>query len=243
MSSSLLEIQHISKKFGDYQALNDISLTINVGEIMSLLGINGAGKTTLSSIVATLKPPTSGDILFQETSIYQDLMRFRQNIGYCPQKPNLNDHLTMRENLHFAGKYYGLPENVINERIEQLAQQFRFTNYLTHNPTTLSGGYKQRFLLARSIIHYPKLIILDEPTVALDPHIRRQLWDLILELKSKGLSILLTTHYLDEAEVLSDRVCVLNKGVVSLIDTPANLLSSFNKGRLEDVFIQLTQEE
>jgi len=223
--------------------LNGVNLSINEGEIYCLLGVNGAGKTTLSSIIATLRPPTSGDILFKGNSIYKDLLSYRSSIGFCPQKPNLNNYLTLRENLQTSGRYFGMNNDLIDLRIEELAHQFEFKAYLDRKPEVLSGGYKQRFTLARSVLHNPRLVILDEPTVALDPHIRRQLWDYIKKLKEKNISVLLTTHYLDEAEVLSDRVCVLEKGQVRLIDTPANLMNSFQKGSLEDVFVHLMSEQ
>lgn len=243
MHKPLLKVVSITKRYGDHEALKGVSLTLYPGEIVTLLGINGAGKTTLSSIVATLKPPTSGDIFFEDSSIYGNIVHYRRNIGFCPQKPNLNNYLTLRENLQFAGRYFAMSEEQINARIDEFAKRFVFDKYLDQKPEVLSGGYKQRFMLARSLIHQPKLVILDEPTVALDPHIRRQLWDYIKTLKEMNICVLLTTHYLDEAEVLSDRVCVLDQGKVRLIDTPANLMQSFQKGRLEDVFIHLMQEE
>ena len=244
MLTPLLKIVAIGKSYGNYQALKNVSFELYPGQVVSLLGVNGAGKTTLSSIIATLKPPTSGDILFNDQSIYKNIVEYRRNIGFCPQKPNLNNYLTLRENLQFAGRYYGMKIDQVNARIDEFSARFGFAKYLDQKPEVLSGGYKQRFTLARSIIHQPKLIILDEPTVALDPHVRRQLWDYIKELaKEQNMCVLLTTHYLDEAEILSDRVCVLDKGQVRLIDTPQNLMNSFKKGRLEDVFIHLMSEE
>ncbi|MFI5333018.1 MAG: ABC transporter ATP-binding protein [Candidatus Babeliales bacterium] len=239
----LLRIINVTKRYGDYEALKGVSLDLYPGEVVTLLGVNGAGKTTLSSIVATLKPPTSGDLLYNNRSIYSDIVGYRCIIGFCPQKPNLNNYLTLRENLFFAGRYFAVPDDEIAVRIDDLANRFKFGKYLDKRPEVLSGGYKQRFTLARSIIHKPQLIILDEPTVALDPHIRHQLWDYIKALKQENICVLLTTHYLDEAEVLSDRVCVLDQGAVRLIDTPHNLMSSFHKDRLEDVFIHLMHEE
>jgi ABC-2 type transport system ATP-binding protein len=243
MQSPLLKIIDVTKNYGDYQALKGVSLDLYPGEIVSLLGVNGAGKTTLSSIIGTLRPLTSGDIIFNGASIYADIVAYRSNIGFCQQKPNLNNYLTLRENLQFAGRYFDMTDEQIDGAIAQLARQFNFEKYLDKNPMVLSGGYKQRFMLARSVMHKPKLIILDEPTVALDPHVRHQLWDYIKLLKKNNMCILLTTHYLDEAEALSDRVCVLEQGKVRLIDTPANLMKSFQKGSLEDVFVHLMKEE
>lgn len=243
---SFIEISHIKKSYktksGVIQALHDVSLSIHQGEILSLLGVNGAGKSTLSGIIATLHPATSGDIMFQGLSIYQHLALFRSKIGYCPQKPNLVGRLTLYENLLFAGRYYGLSDQNIEERIALLSEQFELIPYLQHSADMLSGGYKQRFMIARSLMHQPELLILDEPTVGLDPHIRRQLWDIIKSLQQQGMTIILTTHYLDEAEILSDRVCILDKGVIAMIDTPDRLKEQFKQDNLESMFIELLKQ-
>ncbi len=243
MSTPLLEIKHIEKRYNNIQALKGVSLDIYPGEIIGLLGINGAGKTTLSSIIATLHPPTHGDILFKGVSIFNDLPNYRRYIGYCQQKPNLNPLLTLKDNLVFAGKYYGMSIQDIEKRLEELNQRLGINEYLGSYPPELSGGWQQRYMIARTLIHSPQIVIFDEPTVGLDPAVRQQLWYYIKHLRDKGVSILLTTHYIEEAEQLSDRVCVLHRGKVTLIDTPQNLMKSFQKGKLEDVFIQLTQEQ
>lgn len=239
MQHVLLKLKNIKKRYGTVQVLNGITLDIYKGEILSLLGVNGAGKTTLSSIIATLHPATEGDIEYNGESIYKNIPDFRLRLGYCPQKPNLNVLLTLEQNLMFAGKFYGVPEDEIAPRVQQLAEQFGLQKYLHEKASMLSGGYKQRFMIARSLIHKPEFIILDEPTVGLDPHIRRNLWEMIKDLKKDGITVLLTTHYLDEAEKLSDRVCILDKGDIKLIDTPDKLLADFQQKNLEDVFIEL----
>lgn len=240
---TLLSIQNIRKTYstnrGASEALKGVTLTINQGEILSLLGVNGAGKSTLSAIIATLHPATSGDIFFKGESIYKNIETFRSKIGYCPQKPNLNSMLTLEQNLVYAGRFYGLSEDTIKSRIASLSAQFELEKYLQETASILSGGYKQRFMIARSLIHNPELIILDEPTVGLDPHIRRNLWEVIKGLKYQGITVLLTTHYLDEAEKLSDRVCILDKGEIQLIDTPDKLIADFKQKNLEDMFIEL----
>jgi len=241
--SALIDVRHVSKKYGTKTVLNDLSLQIMPGEIISLLGVNGAGKTTLSTIIASLHPPTSGDVLFKGVSIYEDLIHYRQHLGFCPQKPNLSPSMTVRDHLLFAGRYFLVPYPVLKKRSQELMNTFGLNEYADKPPTILSGGYKQRLLIARSLMHTPSLIILDEPTVALDPHIRRHLWSVIKEVKAAGVSVLLTTHYIDEAETLSDRICVLDKGKIRLMDTPQNLMSGYNKNRLEDVFLQLLEEE
>lgn len=245
--SILLSIQNVTKNFTltnkTIRALKGVSLDIYQGEIISLLGVNGAGKTTLSSIISSLNPPTSGDIKFEHKSIYSDLIAYRKIIGFCPQKPNIDGMLTLEENLYFAGRYFNLPENVIKERAHDLMKKFSLLQYAQCKGSILSGGYKQRFLLARTLMHQPKIVILDEPTVGLDPHIRRNLWDVIKELKNDGVTVLLTTHYLDEAEYLSDRVCILDKGVIKLIDTPEHLKTTYGHDNLENVFIELIKED
>ncbi len=243
MTNLLLQIQNITKTYKatnkTINALKGVSLDIYKGEILSLLGVNGAGKSTLSSIIATLHPATGGDILYNNSSIYTDLPRFRRRLGYCPQKPNLNPHLTLEQNLLFAGKLYGMSDDQIKDRIVMLAKRLGLESYLAQKAEVLSGGYKQRFMIARSLIHNPEFIILDEPTVGLDPHIRRSLWEVIRELKKDGITVLLTTHYLDEAEKLSDRVVILDQGLIKLIDTPDKLMADFKQKNLEDVFIEL----
>jgi len=244
---ALLRIANVHKTYttkqGVFNALKGVSLDVQQGEILSLLGVNGAGKSTLSSIIATLHPATSGTILYRGASIYDDITDFRRKIGYCPQKPNLNPMLTLEQNLWFAGKCYGVTDDQLRERIAQLVKQFELGAYLKEHASLLSGGYKQRFMIARSLIHNPEFIILDEPTVGLDPHIRRNLWDVIKNLKADGITVLLTTHYLDEAEKLSDRVCILDKGQIKLIDTPDKLLADFKQSNLEDVFMELMKEQ
>ena len=243
----IIQIQNLVKVYRDkvraVRALNGITLDIYQGEILALLGVNGAGKTTLSSILVTLNPPTEGDVLFKGTSIYKDLSGYRHALGFCPQRPNLDYELTVEENLLFAGRYYLVPEDQLRERVTSLLQQFELTKYASFSVRALSGGYKQRLLIARALIHSPEIVIMDEPTVALDPNIRRQLWDKIKELKALGITVILTTHYLEEAEVLSDRVCILHAGNILLIDTSENLKLQFDKPDLEQVFLHLTNEE
>ncbi len=247
MSSVLLRIKDVYKIYKEKKrvvnALNGVSLDIYQGEILSLLGVNGAGKTTLSSIIATLHPLTSGQVLYQGISIYDDLITYRKALGFCPQSPNLDPELTVRENLLFAGRYFLMPEQYVQERTDTLLKQFKLTRYKDFNVQALSGGYKQRLLIARAIMHEPKLLILDEPTVGLDPDIRRNLWDIIRELNQKGMTIILTTHYLEEAELLSDRVCMLSQGKIIMTATVADLKEKHKKESLEEVFLHLLKEE
>ena len=200
-------------------------------------------KTTLSSIIASLIAPTSGDVLYEGHSIYKEIVRYRFLIGFCPQSQNLDMDLNVEENLLFSGRYYGLNKNEAIDRRESLLEQFDLNDYRKADLHTLSGGYKQRFMLARTVIHKPKLIILDEPTVGLDPQLRRALWKYIMQLKEEGVTVILTTHYLDEADMLSDRVCVIDSGMIKIIDTPSKLKEQWKKNNLEDVFLDLVNQK
>ncbi len=244
---SILDIIDVTKVYGTgsgrTNALDGVSLSINQGEVFALLGVNGAGKTTLSSILATLHPPTSGDVLYNGASLYTNVLAYRKILGFCPQHPNLDNELNVEENLLFAGRYFLLPEDKTVARTKELLAQLDLTQY-THSPImSLSGGTKQRVLIARALIHEPKILILDEPTVGLDPDIRRQLWQIIKDLRAKGITIILTTHYLEEAEILSDRVCILDKGKVVLIETVAALKEAHKMDTLEEVFLALTKKK
>lgn len=246
MQSILLRIQNVYKTYKDknrlVNALDGVTLDIHRGEILSLLGVNGAGKTTLSSIIATLAPLTSGSVLFNDVSIYDNLIGYRSALGFCPQSPNLDPDITVRDNLVYAGRYFLMPEAYVQERADLLLEQFNLTRYKDFNVQALSGGYKQRLLIARAIMHNPQLLILDEPTVGLDPDIRHQMWEVIKGLNKQGMTILLTTHYLEEAEVLSDRVCMLAKGKIIMMETVAELKQQHKKASLEEVFLHLLKE-
>lgn len=238
----LLEVSNVYKTYGTHNALNGVSLSLYPGEIVALLGVNGAGKTTLSSIICTLHKLTSGDVFFNGVSIYNDIPTFRRSLGYCQQKPNLHPLLTIKDTLISTGRYYGMTDQQIEKRMQELDAHIGINKYLHAYPSELSGGWKQRYMIARTLMHRPLLVVLDEPTVALDPDIRRQLWGYIKALKNEGICVLLTTHYIEEAEYLADRICVLESGSIVLIDTPQNLMNSFAKNNLEDVFLHITQQ-
>ena len=244
MSREFLVIDNVTKIYGSgastVHALKGVSLSIHAGEIFSLLGVNGAGKTTLSSIIATLHPPTSGDVFFNGESIYKNLAAYRSSFGFCPQKQNLDDELTVYENLLFAGRYLLMPEATIKQRITELMTYLELDRYSSFKIQALSGGNKQRVLIARALMHNPSLVLLDEPTVGLDPDIRRKLWELILNLKKQGITVILTTHYLDEAEALSDRLCILDQGKIRLVASMQELKQKYDMASLESIFLKLT---
>ncbi|MCI5052637.1 MAG: ABC transporter ATP-binding protein [Simkaniaceae bacterium] len=247
MGRKLLEVNNITKSYHPkgrpiIEALKGVSFDIVQGEILGLLGVNGAGKSTLSSILCTLHPQTSGHIYWNDVSIHDNLLAYRRIFGYCPQHPNLDKELTLGESLVFAGRCYGMSRDEAQMRAEEVMTEFQLGRYAQSSPDELSGGYRQRFLIARTVMHRPQFVVLDEPTVGLDPHVRHALWETIRELKKQGTTVLLTTHYLDEAEVLSDRVCFIHGGEIKLIDTPKALLEKYKKTRLEEVFLEFVDD-
>lgn len=248
MSTTILDIQNVTKIYSsrgqEVRALDGVNLQIMQGEILALLGVNGAGKTTLSSILATLHPATSGDILYQGVSIYKNIQIYRNVLGFCPQRPNLDPYLSVEENLLYAGRYFLMSEQEIEKKLTELMTQFDLYKYADFNVNALSGGWRQRVLIARALMHNPKIVLLDEPTVGLDPDVRRALWDYIKKLKAMGITVVLTTHYLDEAEALSDRVCILSKGKVLLTEQLSRLKEQHQEYQnLEAVFLHLIQQE
>jgi ABC-2 type transport system ATP-binding protein len=242
--AKLLEVFGVSKRYGQREVLHEVSLEVRRGEVMGLLGVNGAGKTTLSSIIAAVHPPTAGDVRYCGTSIYQDIISYRTHIGYCPQKISEGASLlSVYEQLWFAGQFFGLSGDVLKERIDSVVSSFSLKDVINRPLSELSGGYRQRFALARSVIHQPDIVILDEPTVALDAHVRRQLWDYIRMMRSEGVAIVLTTHYLDEAEFLSDRICILHHGLVSFMGDPHVWMGQLGKKSLEAAFLHMLAGE
>lgn len=238
----MLKLENIKKIYNNKIILRNVSLLIPKNEIIGLLGVNGAGKSTLANIITGLKPcETGGDILYQNESIYTHLYAYKKIVGYCPQKPNLNTGMTLFDNLYYSGLAYGLTKEQVHENIHFITANLDIKKYLTNYEYILSGGYKQRFMIARSLIHMPKILILDEPTVGMDPAMRIALWNFMKVLKNQGLTIILTTHYLDEAEELCDRVCFLNNGMVDFFDTPQNLLKKTNQKNLEKVWLELAK--
>lgn len=247
MNSILLSAENISKvRLLNKQpktVLDNVSLHIKHGEIVGLLGVNGAGKTTLASIIASLHPPASGDVKFNGVSIYSNLTDYRLKLGYCPQLPNFENNLSVRENLVFAGRYYGMQKAEIAQQAERLMHQFELTQYSDTAPDKLSGGYQRRLLLARTLMHNPSLVILDEPTVGLDPYARRALLDAIKALKTNNIAVLLTTHYLDEVEQLTDRVYIIDQGRNVAQGTLAKLNQHYKTTTLEELFFAATAKK
>jgi len=217
----MVKTKELTKHFGQIRAVDSLNLHIKRGEIFGLLGPNGAGKTTTVRILTTLTLPTSGMAEIDGLDVVREANKVKQLIGVCPQELNLDRELTAYENLKIHGLLYRM--QAIEERITELLAWCGLADKAHNLLNTLSGGMQRRLLVTRAIMHRPKVLFLDEPTVGLDPQIRRQMWDLIRDLKRQGITILLTTHYIEEAELLCHRVGILNHGRLIALGTPEEL--------------------
>ncbi|MCX7727019.1 MAG: ATP-binding cassette domain-containing protein [Chitinispirillaceae bacterium] len=217
----MIETINLTKKFRDRTAVDNLSLSIGEGEIFGLLGPNGAGKTTTVKILTTLLKPTLGFARVVGFDVVKDPMEVKKRIGYSPQEINLDRDLSGYQNLFLHGLLHRM-EN-IKERCNELIKWADIENFSKESVRNYSGGMQRRLQIARAIMHNPKVLFLDEPTVGLDPQIRRAIWELILSLKSKRIGVLLTTHYIEEAEMLCDRVGIMNKGKLIAYGTPTEL--------------------
>lgn len=232
-----LEIKNLKKSYNTKEALKGISFYLEKGELLSLLGPNGAGKTTTLRIISGLTAPSSGDVLIFGKSIFEDPPWAKQKIGLVPQHINLDLELTVEENLLIHGLLYQMSYKEIKKRMIELLEFAGLKERFKSKVKELSGGLKRRLLIIRALFHSPEILLLDEPTVGLDPHIRRKLWNFIKQIQNQGTSILLTTHYMEEAEFLSDQVAFISQGQIVKIDKPESLIKSLGEFAL-DVFTE-----
>jgi ABC-2 type transport system ATP-binding protein len=221
--TNLLEVKNLVKKYGEFTAVNGISFSIKEGEIFSLLGPNGAGKTTTISVLSTLYTPTSGDASIGGYSISREPMSVRSLIGVVPQELALYDDLTARENLSFWGQMYGLSGRTLKSRIDEVLDQIGLVEKAGNRIKTYSGGMKRRVNIGVGLLHRPRLLFMDEPTVGIDPQSRRAILDSVKDLNRQGMTVLYTTHYMEEAHELSDRVAIIDHGELIALGTQAEL--------------------
>jgi ABC-2 type transport system ATP-binding protein len=217
----MILVDHLSKQYQDIAALEDLSLEIEAGEIFGLLGPNGAGKTTLIKILTGLARPSHGQASIAGYDVVRHPLKVKKLIGVSPQDINLDKELTAYENLLIYGKLHQVPD--LPGRIRTLLELGELTGRAKHRVREFSGGMQRRLLMLRAIMSRPRVLFLDEPTVGLDPQVRHTLWDLITQFKAEGMTVLLTTHYIEEAEVLCDRVGILNRGRLITLGTPQAL--------------------
>ncbi len=221
--ASILEVQKLVKKYGSFTAVKGISFDIQEGEIFSLLGPNGAGKTTTISVLSTLYAPTKGDAIIAGHSVTKEPMAVKQVIGVVPQELALYDDLTARENLAFWGKMYNLGGKALRDRIDEVLKQIGLEDKANKRVKTFSGGMKRRVNIGVGLLHKPKLLFMDEPTVGIDPQSRRAILDSVKDLNKQGMTVLYTTHYMEEAQELSDRVGIIDHGELIALGTQAQL--------------------
>ncbi len=212
------------------EALKGVSFEIRAGEIFGLLGPNGAGKTTLINTITTLEQPTAGDVIVFDKSVVQDPMYTKKKIGVVHQEVINTGFFSVEEILKFQSGYYGLKKN--DERINYLLDKLSLAPHRQKKVKQLSGGMKRRLMIAKALVHSPKLLLLDEPTAGVDVELRESLWKFVLELKSQGVSILLTTHYLEEAEKLCDRVSIINKGNLVYTGKPSEVIEKYSTKKI-----------
>ncbi len=242
---SAISFKHLTKNYGSLVALNDVSLEIEEGEFFGLLGPNGAGKTTLISILAGLCRPTTGSVEVMGHDVQTDFRAARRLLGIVPQELVFDPFFTVRETLQFQSGYFGIKNN--GEWIDEILHHLGLADKANKNMRALSGGMKRRVLVAQALVHRPPVIVLDEPTAGVDVELRQSLWKFISRLNKEGHTIVLTTHYLEEAQELCGRIAMLKKGQIVALDTTANLLARVNNsqtkdGDLEDVFMQIMSE-
>ena len=218
----VLEVDHLVKRYRDVTALAGVSLTIEAGEIFALLGPNGAGKTTLIGAVCGLVKKTSGSIVLFGVDLDQDPLRPRFDVGLVPQEINFDPFFTVSESLRIQLGYYARPPD--EARIREVLEALSLTEKANAQTRALSGGMKRRLLIAKALVHRPKLVFLDEPTAGVDVELRRDLWAYVRRLRGEGTTVILTTHYLEEAEELADRVGIINSGRLLLVEEKVSLL-------------------
>jgi ABC-2 type transport system ATP-binding protein len=219
-----IETRHLTKAYNHFKAVDSIDITVDNGEIFGLLGPNGAGKTTTVSMLCTILKPTSGSAFVNGFDIVKQANQVRKSIGIVFQDPSVDDRLTGRENLYMHANLYGVPASEQKERIDRILKLIELEDRANDLLRTYSGGMRRRLELGRGLIHYPKVLFLDEPTVGLDPQTRDHIWKYIKELKeTHDITVVLTTHYMDEADRLSDRIAIMDHGKVVVLDTPSKL--------------------
>ena len=220
----VIETHQLTKTYNSLKAVDKLDITVESGEIFGLLGPNGAGKTTTISMLCTILKPTSGTATVNGFDIVKEANKVRKSIGIVFQEPSIDDRLTGRENLYMHANLYGVPSSEQKERIDRILKLVELEDRANDLLRTYSGGMRRRLELGRGLIHYPKVLFLDEPTVGLDPQTRDHIWKYIKELKeAQDITVVLTTHYMDEADRLSDRIAIMDHGKIVILDTPPKL--------------------
>jgi len=239
--SEIIEIENLTKKFGEKTAVDGISFTVHEGELFGFLGPNGAGKTTTVRCVSTLTNLTSGKVLVNGVDVTKNPVEAKQYMGVIQQQVSLDKDLSIRENMISHAMYHGMGKQERNERIKELTDYFGLEEYLDKPVDSLSGGWKKRAAIVCAMLHQPKVLFLDEPTSGLDINARRLLWDVVKRLNQTGTTIVLTTHYIEEAQALCDRVGIIDRGKIIALDAPRKLIEETGKLAVENLVNEKTE--
>lgn len=236
---NIIAVKGLTKYYGDLKAVDNIDFGIAKGECFGFLGPNGAGKTTVMGIIYCFMPPSAGEVKVFGMDVNKNPGEIKARIGVMPQDDNLDPDFSVLENLIVYARYFDIPKKDSSKISWELLDFVELRQKADVNIKELSGGMKRRLLLARALVNNPELLILDEPTTGLDPHSRLSVWEKLRQLKSKGTTLILTTHYMEEAERLCDRVAIMDSGRIVVIDSPKNLMN-MHGGNLEEVYLKLT---
>jgi len=237
---NVIEIKGLIKDYGDKRAVDGVDLSVHKGELFGLLGPNGAGKTTTMRIIYCFMPPTSGEVTIFGLNVTESPSEIKSRMGVMPQDDNLDPDLDSIENLIVYARYFDIPPARSRPRAEELLKFVELTDSARTNITKLSGGMRRRLILARTLINDPELVVMDEPTTGMDPQSRHSVWDALNSLRRDGKTILMSTHYMEEAEVLCDRVAIISEGRIVEVDTPAAMMERHGCEDLEQVYLKLT---
>jgi ABC-type multidrug transport system ATPase subunit len=240
MSESAIVLTNLTKRFEDITAVDDLSLEIHWGELFGILGPNGAGKSTTVNMLNTLLEPTEGTATVDGHDVVFDPAGIREIIGVCPQEPAFYPFLTGRENIELMGKMHLVPKAILNERIQNMVEKMEMEDYIDRRAGKYSGGMIRKISMLMALISDPKVALLDEPTVAMDPKARHAVWEFILDLKKNGKVVILTTHYMEEAHELCDRVAIIDEGKLIDVGPPDELIAKHHVKNLEEAFLKLT---
>jgi ABC-2 type transport system ATP-binding protein len=240
MKDIVIKTDKLTKRFGDFIATNEISFEVYDGEIFGFLGANGAGKTTAMKMLCGLSTPSSGSAIIAGFDVYKQTEQIKKNIGYMSQKFSLYEDLNVIENIEFFGGIYGLSRKQLVHKTDELITQLGLQTEAKKLVGSLPLGWKQKLAFSVAVLHEPKIVFLDEPTGGVDPITRRQFWDLIYAAADRGITIFVTTHYMDEAEYCN-RISMMVDGVMKALDTPAQLKQQFNAGSMDEVFFELAR--
>ena len=237
-----IETNDLVKKFGDFTAVDHITFQVSEGEIFGFLGANGAGKTTAMRMLCGLSYPTSGKATVAGFDVYKEQEKIKKSIGYMSQKFSLYENLTVKENIEFYGGVYGLKRKEINEKLKIVLKELDMEEMKNKLVKSIPLGWKQKLAFSTAIFHEPKIVFLDEPTGGVDPITRRQFWNMIYGAAERGITVFVTTHYMDEAEYYN-RISLMVDGRIEAFDTPANLKKTHHAASMDEVFYSLARKE